>query len=458
MPDPAPAPVSAAPAFTAALGPALSTGLGPALATGLGPPPTRGRMSAAAVLALQRTAGNAAVTQALLAREETKTEEKTKVTSAGDFDPSGGEPQGDGVTTVTKDPKDATKARALAPKVTMPATVKLKKGKTLGETGQYGHIQNLTSSTRGGTYRKGGKPNGDVVSQHREGRSGRRDAASDPNDDSKIHPGATFPFYWPPVPIDDNAENLAVHTKDDTYDQPEFKMPIESEGGRLTNFTGQDNFLLAAAVKTSYGVFKFNAFTWSANWDVAVDENMNGAGEALTKAKAKLGQSPDETLSDWSLRPGSSDIWEAFATPEEAMQRTPKELLQWIGPARRHDPASHRNIVAALTAKNPTFTAKFTCQGTHDTFGRDTVHVKASSGGDTYKTATVKLNKGDSHELTFTLNELFGSAEAIGLGTEVSLEVTHVDSGQEASATFRLTGSKELKVGSGTYTAEMSVA
>jgi hypothetical protein len=444
------------PAAAAAFGPVLSAGLGPALAAGLGPPPTHRAMSPAAVLALQRTAGNAAVTQALLARDEQP--DKPKVSSAGDFEPSGGEPQSEGVTTAAKDPDDATLAKAVAPKVTMPATVKLRPGKTIGETGKLGHIQNLTSSTRGGTYRKGGDPQGEVVSQHREGRSRRRDAASDPTDDTKIHPGATPPFYWPTVPIDDNAENLPVSTKEDTHDQPEFKMPIESEGGRLTNFTGQDDFLLAAAVKTSYGIFKFQAFTWSANWNVAVDKDMNGAGEALTKAKAKLGQSPDETLTDWSLRPGSSDVWEAFATPEEAMKRTPAELLQWIGPARRHDPASHANIVAALNSKNPTFTASFTCGATHDTFGADTVHVKASSGGDMYKTATVKLNTGDSHQLTFTLQELFGSADAIGLGTEVTLEVTHVDSGEEGSASYRLTGSKELKVGSGSYTAAMSVA
>jgi hypothetical protein len=398
------------------------------------------------------------LTRALLARDEAKPEDKPKVSSASDFSATGGDPKGEGAVTVGKDPGDATKAKAVAPKVTMPATVKLNPGKTLGETGKFGHIQNLTSSTRGGTYRKGGDPNGEVVSEYRGARTNRRDAVSNPENDKEIHPGATPPFYWPPVSIDDNAENLAVNTDPKTYDQPEFKLPIESDGGRLTNFVGQDDFLLAAAVKTTYGIFKFDAFTWSVDWNVAVDKEMNGAGEALRKAKAKLGQSPDETLTDWSLREDSSDIWEAFATPEEAMKRTPAELLQWIGPARRHDPGAHANIVAALTAKNPTFTASFTCQSTHDTVGRDTVHVKATSGGDNYKTATVKLNKGDSHQLTFTLNELFGSADAIGVASEVTLEVTHVDSGEEASATFKLTGTKELKVGSGTYTAAVSVA
>ncbi len=444
-PTSAPAQVAAAPA-AAAFGPALGAGMGPAIG---------GLTTPASVLALQRSAGNAAVTRALIARDE---QEKTKVTGAGDFTATGGEPKGEGVTTVSKDPGDATKAKAVAPKVTMPATVKLNPGKTLGETGQLGHIQNLTSSTRGGTYRKGGDPQGEVVSNQRSGRSNRRDAASDPSDDTKVHPGATAPFYWPPVTIDDNAENLPVDTKADTHDQPEFKLPIESDGGRLTNFAGQDDFLLAAAVKVSYGVFKFDAFTWSANWDVAVDKEMNGAGKALEKAKAKLGESPDETLQDWSLRPDSSDVWEAFATPEEAMKRTSAELLQWVGPARSHDPVSHRNIVAALNAKNPTLTTTFTCTSTHDTVGRDTVHVKATAGGDSYKTDTVKLKEGESHALTFTLNELFGSAEAIGVGSAITLEVTHVDSGQEASAAFKLSGTKELAVGSGKYTASVAVA
>jgi hypothetical protein len=189
-----------------------------------------------------------------------------------------------------------------------------------------------------------------------------------------------------------------------------------------------------------------------------VDKDANGAGEALQKAKAKLGESPDEKLEDWSLRPGSSDVWEAFATVEEAMKRTPDELLRWIAPARRHDPVSHRNIVAALNAKNPKFSATFTCEDTHDTVGRDTVHIKATAGGDSYRTDTVKLEEGESQVLSFTIDELFGSAEAIGLGAEITLEVTHVDSGEEASASFRLTGSKELKVGSGRYTVAVSVA
>ena len=52
--------------------------------------------------------------------------------------------------------------------------------------------------------------------------------------------------------------------------------------------------------------------------------------------------------------------------------------------------------VAALTAKNPKVSATFTCTDTHDTVGRDTVHIKATAGGDSYRTDTVKLKEGES--------------------------------------------------------------
>ena len=86
------------------------------------------------------------------------------------------------------------------------------------------------------------------------------------------------------------------------------------------------------------------------------------------------------------------------------------------------------------------------------------MHIKATAGGDSYRTNTVKLKAEKKETLTFTLEELFGSIEAIGLGSEITLEVTHVDSGEEASAPFRLTGSKDLKVGTGKYTVEVSIA
>ena len=198
-------------------------------------PPIGGLTTPAAVLALQRSAGNAAVTRALLARDEAKTEEKTKVTGAGDFLPSGGEPQGEGVTTVTKDPGDATKARALAPKVTMPASVKLKPGKTLGKR---------PASTA--TSRTSPPPRAAAPTARAATRRARSSASTARGAPTAATPPATppttrrstrarpSPFYWPPVPIDDNAENVAVETKDG-HARPARVQDADRERGRAAD-------------------------------------------------------------------------------------------------------------------------------------------------------------------------------------------------------------------------------
>ena len=141
------------------------------------------------------------------------------------------------------------------------------------------------------------------------------------------------------------------------------------------------------------------------------------------------------------------------------MKRTPAELLQWIGPARRHDPVSHRNIVAALTAKKPKVSATFTCTETHDTLGRDTVHIKATAGGDSYRTDTVKLKEGESQALLVHPRRAVRLDRGDRPREPRSRSRSRTSTpGEEASASFRLTGSKDLvKVGSGKYTVSVTV-
>ena len=124
---------AAAPVAAPAMGGALPLGLGPVSAP----------LTPARVLALQRSAGNAAVT-AMLQREE---KEKTPVAGAGDFGVSGGAPQVGG--TVTAKP-DGDGVRAESPDVKYePAKVWLQEGKTLGGSQNFGFVQNLVTSTRG---------------------------------------------------------------------------------------------------------------------------------------------------------------------------------------------------------------------------------------------------------------------------------------------------------------------
>ena len=173
---------TAAPVAAPATGGAMPLGLGPVSAP----------MTAARVLALQRSAGNAAVT-AMLAREE---KEKTPVTGAGDFGFSGGAPQVGGKVTARP---DGSGVRAESPDVKYEkGKVWLQEGKTLGGSQNFGFVQNLTTSTRGAVWRRGGEPDGEVTKNWRSGQGKAYDAVSDPNDDSKIHKAVFAPFYWPP--------------------------------------------------------------------------------------------------------------------------------------------------------------------------------------------------------------------------------------------------------------------
>src|SRR5689334_20656359 len=130
-------------------------------------------MTPARVLALQRAAGNKAVT-GMLMRDEEEKKEKTPVTGPGDFGVSGGAPQVGGK--VTAHP-DGEGVRADSPDVKYePAKVWLNEGKTLEGSQNFGFVQNLVSSTRGAVWRRGGDPDGDVVKNWREGQGKAYDA------------------------------------------------------------------------------------------------------------------------------------------------------------------------------------------------------------------------------------------------------------------------------------------
>ncbi len=161
----------AAPVAAPAAAGAAPRGAGPSLyAAGAGPL-TPGR-----VLAMQRSAGNQAVT-AMLQRQD---QEKTPVAGPGDFGVSGGEPQVGGAVTAKAD-GDGVRAESPDVKYT-PAKVWLQEGKTLGGSQNFGFVQNLVTSTRGAVYRRGGDPAGDLTSAPREGHGKADDAVSDPTD------------------------------------------------------------------------------------------------------------------------------------------------------------------------------------------------------------------------------------------------------------------------------------
>ena len=459
----APEPVVAPQATPAGVGPIAAgpVGAGPVVGgfAGFGNAPVR-PSSAAHVLALQRAAGNQAVSN-LIQRDD---KEKTPVTGAGDFGISGGEPQTGG--TVTAKP-DGDGVRAESPDVKyQPAKVWLNEGKTLEGSQNFGFVQNLVSSTRGATYRRGGDPAGDITSEPREGHGKAYDAVSDPTDDTKIHKGVFAPFYWPPSSMnDENVQAAPAETDPAAHDKPGFTLPAKVDDGRLTEFTGADSFKLGVAVKKGDAVYTLKAFDWSVPWDVKVDKDLNGAGKAVQSSEVQnlLKDGPDTSLGakDWSLKPKSGDVFEGFSTQAEAMKRSPAELLNWIHKAAQYDQLSYQNICAALDAKAPSLSVDITCDTTHVNFGKDILSASVLRDGNLIRSeGGIRLNNGESHSLSLSWADAFGSAANIKPGTVLKVELYVTANNWEVGHGFMspFSGSSpQLTPGDGRYKVSVSL-
>jgi hypothetical protein len=439
---PSPAPSVAAPASAA--GPSLSAALTPAR-----------------VLALQRTAGNQAVT-ALLSRDEAAA--PTPAGGPGDFGHSGGAPTSSGSVTAT--PNGSDKVRVQAPAVTLDGEAWLKDGKTLGGTAYIGIVQNLVHSDRGAVYRHGGDPAGEITAEHHTAQGNKRDAVSDPAAaaQGKMEPGTFAPFYWKPGSIDD--ANIAGNPAKATHlgtpvDQPEFSMPVQDGPGRITSFRGHDNFKMGMAIKKDAAIHMLTGSEWSVSWDVPVDASMNGAGKAVqTKAiQDLLNDGPDPNLKDWSLAPGAGSAFEGFSTTALAMQRTPKQLLGWLFAAREHDPTSYKNICAALDAKAPELSVAIHCDTTDGYVGKDRISASVKRNGALVKTeANIELNNGEDSVVKVGWADAIGSAAGLTAGTAIGIELAIGSDGLTAIATlpFPFNGSRSLTPGSGKYSVTLT--
>ncbi len=380
-------------------------------------------MTPAAVLALQRSAGNSAVSSMLMRVD------KTPVAGAADFGISGGEPQSSG--TVTAKPVDGEMVRAESPDVKFAqAKVWLQDDKTLEGSQNFGFIQNLVSSNRGTVYRRGGDPAGDFVAELHDGHGKAWDAVSDPKDDSKTNKGVFAPFYWPPSTItDDNVSGDPATTDPNAHDQPGFSMPTEHEGGRITEFKGEDKFKLGVGVKKGDATHMLKAHDWSVPWAIQVGKDLNGAGKAIASSQVQdpLRDGPDASLKNWSLEKGSGQVWEGFATQEEAMQRSASQLMDWLLIAKDHDAVSYGNICAALDAKAPSISVKINCDTTDSNFTDDVLSASVLRDGALVKSeGGIKMNNGNDHTVSVGWAEAFGSAANIkgGMVLKVELYVT----------------------------------
>ena len=411
-----------------------------------------------AVLALQRTAGNLAVSR-LLGRQE---KERTPAGGPGDFGSSGGEPKSSGTTTVAK--MGADKVEIVSPDVTFDAEVWLKEDKKLEGSAYLGWVQNLAASNRGAVYRRGGDPAGEIVGEDYEGRSKRWDAVNDPkaeNEEGKMvpHKGVFPPFYWPPGTItDDNlGQKGAAKTPAGAHDQPRYNMPVmRGPAGRITEFKGRDQFKLGLAVKKDAAIHMLKAFDWSVDWAAQVSADLSGAGKAVESKEVQdaLKDGPDVSLTDWSLKPGSGSIFEGFATPAEAMKREPGDLLKWIFAAKEHDPLSYQNICAALDAKAPALAVNIHCDTTHANFTDDVLSASVFRDGSLVKThGGIRLNNNKDHPMRLGFAEVFGSASALTHSTSIKVELSVGAEGlpAEGAVKFPFKDALHMEPGDGKY-------
>ena len=139
-----------------------------------------------------------------------------------------------------------------------------------------------------------------------------------------------------------------------------------------------------------------------------------------------LRDGPDTSLGekDWSLRPNSGDVFEGFSTQAEAMKRSPKELLNWIHKARQYDQLSYQNICGALDAKAPGVDVEIDCDTTHVNMGKDILSASVLRDGELIKSeGGIRLNNGESHTLSLSWSEAFGSAANLRPGTVLKVEL-----------------------------------
>lgn len=401
------------------------------------------------LLALQQSAGNEAVASLLRpsstpappptppgsggpAVQRQDPPDRKEASSAADFEFTGGVP----VTSGTVSAADAgTSVLVTAPKVDMPFTAQLKDTATLSQGQNIGYIQNLVASNRVGVYRKGGDPAGELVKEQHEARKKRWDAVFDPAamarnpPQFKKHPGVFAPWYWPPKGISDGNRDGLLVKSDQENDQPvaEFAKEVSNGRfgkGRLVETRGSDSFKLGLVVKGSLGLIRLTASEWSVPWNVTLDAKLSGKGQGVsTKVLADLAQGPDPDLSTWSFE-GEGDVFEGFATVEEAMKRTPSELIKWLVAAREHDEIAYDNICQALDAKDPYIDIGVRCEKTDAWVGRDTVNVAVRSGGREHRQfAPMALNTDETEYVQVRFSSLFGSASAITSGTTVEVDL-----------------------------------
>lgn len=442
-----PAPV-AAPTVQSAVAPAPVAGFGPAQ-----------------VLALQRSAGNAATTRYLRRQ------------AAGAAAPPAGPVGADALEGKIEPPAARNNAKLTARpqkvggldavivesdivdlkgQVTAKETDPANPGQAIEPEVRVGFVQTVEQVGRIGKYTDDGTPTGKPYAEVRpylkpgtRDVQGQRSAAGAPATDK-----ATPPFYDAYQTLNHRGQTRELESMD-RLSQP-FETELHGGKGKLASIAGTDRFRTSVAAHQPPGApIHLDAAEWSQDWSMVIDPATHTGTGAVPSAHAFKGQ-----LAALGFPTGAANrdqiTWTAAKDPAALAQLSHGELLRALPLAREQDGAVYEAMAKRLRDENPKLRFKLECTDDGALFSDVAVTFRVT-GVRGPATRQAKLGSGptatSTAEFAFGILDFFDPND-VTFKMALSVEV---ESQGAAAATAGVTdlGARgkafELKSGSATY-------
>lgn len=421
------------------------------------------RSPVGSILALQRLAGNAAVSQLLATagkgpNVQRQTPGTTGGAAAGKFDPSmikltNANPT---FTGNVKASAQGSNVQLDAPEISIDATatIDVAPGTAgwdalgVGPRIDIGPTQSLLGSTRSGVYHVGGDPSGAVVGEEKSAVRGPvRDATTDPKS-KKVAPDVVAPWYALPHAFNDADRSGTIRY----FDQPGAPFPIKLNEGVLTETKGEDRFITSIAAKSdTLPLTHLHQYEWAVPWQMQIDHSGSGAGLAASGHETKA---VPPTL-DGPIAAEKDETWVAFNSVADAVKQPTEILLRYLAPAKNNDPAAYATILAALKQKKSMMTITVTVEQTDNVTFNDDVVVRVGE----VEQKIGSLGNGQFGSASFDLWQIFLDPGRIDTTSVVVVKVIHSGVVSDEAARLPISypfppgGPINLRVGSGRYNA-----
>ena len=367
-----------------------------------------GRLTRATVLALQRSAGNAAVA-GLLARQSPPAPPPAPPASAsgpkeGPLEPAeivvtGGEPKPQGSWGMTSKVEN-NRLYMESPEVAFDATLEVPKPpaeRKIPST-TVGFIQTVESADRQGIYTSDGTPGGTPLAAKHQSVKDKRDVRTnfvlDPKGDLVRDPAgepvqyqqAPAPWYDNPSYLDEQQRSTTISTKDRTRTNFPLEMTVGGKKGRLAQTAGADKFQMAISAKPGNAPARsLKSMDWETPWRSTIDP----ATHKVSKTGSVWIDPSDVPLGDQREPTGAANKdkidWTAVKTVADAKALGAERCLALLLLAREFDAESYEVMATALRELNPVLGADISGgdarprRVTIEAEGARGVHVRAAN-------------------------------------------------------------------------------